>query len=211
MAILEPKQERAKATKARILAAARREFAAHGFTAASTRTIAARAGIHQPQISYHFESKEELWKATVVELHKELAEHLIQFADFSGDPLESLQNLMCSLVDFVVMNPELACIIAQDGTVCSPRLEWLTDTFSRPMFERLSLAFENAAGLEPNIRRRMVLQFTLVGAATMMFARGPAATAITGIEVSDPELVEYQKRVLRGMVAGAVKVFLEDA
>ena len=36
------------------------EFAAHGFEGASTRAIAAAAGTHQPQINYHFESKDDV-------------------------------------------------------------------------------------------------------------------------------------------------------
>ncbi|MEZ5226595.1 MAG: helix-turn-helix domain-containing protein [Acidimicrobiales bacterium] len=39
-----------------LVEAALHEFAAHGFDAASTRAIATRAGTHQPQINYHFES-----------------------------------------------------------------------------------------------------------------------------------------------------------
>ena len=50
---------------AALLDAAAVEFAAHGFEGASTRRIAERAGAHQPQINYHFASKEQLWRATV--------------------------------------------------------------------------------------------------------------------------------------------------
>ena len=39
------------------------EFAAKGFDGASTRSIAERVDAHQPQINYHFDSKEALWTA----------------------------------------------------------------------------------------------------------------------------------------------------
>jgi AcrR family transcriptional regulator len=48
------------------------EFAAHGFEGASTRAIATAAGTHQPQINYHFDSKDELWKAAVDHLFDRL-------------------------------------------------------------------------------------------------------------------------------------------
>ncbi|MCP3854227.1 MAG: helix-turn-helix transcriptional regulator, partial [Actinomycetia bacterium] len=55
------------------------EFAANGFDGASTRAIASRAGAHQPQINYHFESKDELWRLCLERLLGELdvviAEH----------------------------------------------------------------------------------------------------------------------------------------
>ena len=44
-------------TRASLIEAAVHEFAAHGFDGASTRAIAMRAGVHQPQINYHFASK----------------------------------------------------------------------------------------------------------------------------------------------------------
>ncbi|NBR91752.1 MAG: TetR/AcrR family transcriptional regulator, partial [Rhodobacteraceae bacterium] len=44
------------------------EFARNGFAGASTRAIAIRAGAHQPQINYHFSSKEALWRAVVDDL-----------------------------------------------------------------------------------------------------------------------------------------------
>ncbi len=66
------RQARATATRTALLDAALQEFAAHGFEGASTRTIAAAAGTHQPQINYHFDSKEELWKAAVDHLFDRL-------------------------------------------------------------------------------------------------------------------------------------------
>src|SRR5262252_7917561 len=57
----------------RLLDAALLEFGAKGFDAASTRAIARRIGAHQPQINYHFESKEALWTAAVDHLFAELA------------------------------------------------------------------------------------------------------------------------------------------
>jgi TetR/AcrR family transcriptional regulator len=48
-----------------ILESALVEFGAMGFAGASTRSIAERIDAHQPQISYHFESKWSLWCAAV--------------------------------------------------------------------------------------------------------------------------------------------------
>src|SRR5215831_20236505 len=76
------KQEARKARRARsvredirerLLEAALLEFGAKGFDGASTRAIARRIGAHQPQINYHFESKDALWTAAVDHLFAELA------------------------------------------------------------------------------------------------------------------------------------------
>src|SRR5882757_5996217 len=58
-------QERGDITRQALLDSALHEFAAAGFDAASTRAIAARAGVRQGQLTYHFESKDVLWRAAV--------------------------------------------------------------------------------------------------------------------------------------------------
>ena len=52
-----------EATRERIVEAAVHAFAERGFRAASTRDIARRAGTNQGLITYHFRSKDELWRA----------------------------------------------------------------------------------------------------------------------------------------------------
>ena len=60
----------------RLLDAALVEFGAKGFDGASTRAIARRIGAHQPQINYHFDTKEALWTAAVDHLFAELAQKM---------------------------------------------------------------------------------------------------------------------------------------
>ncbi len=45
-------------TRLRIIEAAIESFGEHGFEAASTRDIAARAGVNAPALQYYFENKE---------------------------------------------------------------------------------------------------------------------------------------------------------
>ena len=47
----------------RIVTAAVEAFAEKGFEAASTRDIAQRAGTDQGLVTYHFPSKDQLWRA----------------------------------------------------------------------------------------------------------------------------------------------------
>ena len=52
-------------TRDRIVAAAADLFAERSFDGATTREIAARAGVAQPLLNYHYRSKDELWRAAV--------------------------------------------------------------------------------------------------------------------------------------------------
>jgi AcrR family transcriptional regulator len=56
-------QQRAQSTRSAILEAALAEFAEKGFEAASIRCIAERTGFQHPLITYHYPSKDLLWRA----------------------------------------------------------------------------------------------------------------------------------------------------
>src|ERR1700674_4547748 len=56
-------QQRSIETRASTLNAAIAEFAERGFEGASIRVIADRLGLQHPLITYHFRSKDILWRA----------------------------------------------------------------------------------------------------------------------------------------------------
>src|SRR5664279_3455669 len=75
----------ADATRARIVEAAADRFAEQSFDGATTREIAAHAGVTQPLLNYHYRSKDELWRAAVDSLFESLtgtmAAHLEDLRD----------------------------------------------------------------------------------------------------------------------------------
>lgn len=75
-------------TARRILAAGMRCFAREGFTGATTRMIAAEAGVTLPVIAYHFGNKEGLHRACaheIVEQHRRLLLPLVAEARGAAD------------------------------------------------------------------------------------------------------------------------------
>ncbi|WP_328471542.1 TetR family transcriptional regulator [Actinoplanes sp. NBC_00393] len=77
---VEPRRRDAAATRQALLTAARRRFAADGYTATSVRDIATEAGVNVALISRYFESKEGLFRAclrgTVDELKRSVFEDM---------------------------------------------------------------------------------------------------------------------------------------
>jgi AcrR family transcriptional regulator len=78
-----PRRRDAAATRQLLLDAARRRFAADGYTATSVRDIAAEAGVNVALISRYFESKEGLFRACLRGTVDELKESV-----FHGGPKE---------------------------------------------------------------------------------------------------------------------------
>ena len=97
-----------------LIDAATVEFARNGFAGASTRAIAVRAGAHQPQINYHFSSKEALWRAVVHDLFTQLSSFLEPEGTFE-DPVDEFRQWVLGLVLFSAERPELSRLIMHEA------------------------------------------------------------------------------------------------
>ena len=90
-------------TRERILSAALKEFAAHGFAGARVDAIARRAAINKRMLYHYFGDKEGLFKAV---LRRKISERQKWAESLSGDPAESLQfwfEAACRDADWVRM------------------------------------------------------------------------------------------------------------
>src|SRR5216110_3407095 len=67
-------QQHAQGTRSAILKAAFAEFAEKGFEAASIRSIAERTGFQHPLITYHYPSKDLLWRAVAEDTFERIRE-----------------------------------------------------------------------------------------------------------------------------------------
>src|SRR4030095_6501778 len=99
--------EPAGSTKARILAAAQEVFAVKGFDGASTREIAARAGVNISSLHYHWDSKEALYRAIFERIYQQLSEILAGVIERPRQPLvrhETIRKSMELIFDFYAGN-----------------------------------------------------------------------------------------------------------
>jgi AcrR family transcriptional regulator len=94
---------RGDATRQRILDAAIGMFAQCGFEGASTRQLAAEAGVNQPAIQYHFSSKDGLYRAAIDciadDLRGQMAEVNIKVTAVLDDPAASARRLEAALFE----------------------------------------------------------------------------------------------------------------
>ncbi len=116
------------------------EFGAKGFDGASTRSIAQRVDAHQPQINYHFASKEALWTAAVDHLFDLLGAELddLPLPDATGDPVQlagAFAEAVRRFVRFAAAHPELNQIMVHEATGDSDRLRWMVEHHVRPWYD----------------------------------------------------------------------------
>jgi AcrR family transcriptional regulator len=91
-------------TRQEILKAAEESFAASGFVGATTRQVAARAGVNVATLHYHFGNKERLYRAVLdAVVSGEVAE-----SGRSDSPVERLTAVVESLWDHAWARPALS-------------------------------------------------------------------------------------------------------
>lgn len=183
----------ADATRDRIVAAAVDLFAARSFDGASTREIAARAGVTQPLVNYHFHSKDELWRAAVDRLFDQLDSWLSDRATgLRGvDEVTVAKLVIREFVTFSARHPQLHRIITQESKADSPRMDYLVDRHVRPIYERTTQMFEAlvAAGAVADIPAAH-LYYILTGAGPTMFVLGPECRRLTSLDPTDDAVIE---------------------
>jgi AcrR family transcriptional regulator len=105
---LEKVRESPRSTKARILKAAQEVFAQKGFEGASTREIAALAGVNISSLHYHWESKETLYLATFESIYDQIVE-LVRDSFVKptsrDDARTMIERTMGLTFDFFAANP----------------------------------------------------------------------------------------------------------
>ncbi|MCU1455342.1 MAG: transcriptional regulator [Acidimicrobiales bacterium] len=193
-----------------LLGAALVEFGAKGFDGASTRSIAQRVNAHQPQINYHFASKEALWAAAVDHLFALLGDELADLALPGGpeDPARlasAFAEAVRRFVRFAAAHPELNQIMVHEATEDSDRLRWMVDRHVRPMYEAIRAVWQRlrAAGIGAPIEPAMA-HYVIVGAASLPFVNAPEARLLTGAEPTDRAWVEsYADGLVATLLPGA--------
>ena len=105
----------ASATKARILAAAKKEFATLGLGGARVDEIAERAKANKRMIYHYFGSKEELFKVVMEEAYIDIrtAEQALELANVP--PKEALTRLVSFTWRYYLENPEFIRLVNSEN------------------------------------------------------------------------------------------------
>ncbi|WP_083401836.1 MULTISPECIES: TetR/AcrR family transcriptional regulator [Pseudofrankia] len=117
--------DRSAATRAALVAAGRRLFAAEGFAAVATEAIVAAAGVSRGALYHQFVDKTALFAAVVEAVEADVAARLAsEVADAgSNDPIEAMR-LAASAWLRICVEPEVHRIVLLDGPSVLGWAEW---------------------------------------------------------------------------------------
>lgn len=110
-----PRVRDAEATRARILAAAKREFARNGLGGARVDVIAEKAKANKRMIYHYFGSKEELFQKVLEDAYLDIriAEQKLDLAAL--EPRAALEKLVRFTWDYYLKNPEFITLVNSEN------------------------------------------------------------------------------------------------
>lgn len=111
-----PRQDRGGAARRpEILALAKQVIAEMGYQAASLRDIGDRLGMTAPALYHHFDSKQAILQAIIVDAMDRLSATLLGCLSGPGDPRERLERIIRTHVVFTIENLLDTKIIFEDS------------------------------------------------------------------------------------------------
>jgi AcrR family transcriptional regulator len=110
-----PKTRDPDATRARILAAAKVEFARKGLGGARVDDIAARAKANKRMLYHYFGNKEELFRITLEDAYAGIREAEARLEIEKDEPVTALKRLVQFTWDYYLKNPEFITLVNSEN------------------------------------------------------------------------------------------------
>ena len=198
-------QQRSLETRSAILDAAIAEFAERGFEGASIRAIAERLGLQHPLITYHYRSKDILWRAAAEHAFAQIRAGWDSSAPESSglSPLARLREEYATLFRYTVAFPEFHRFMRQEAFTNSPRLKWVAETVLAPLLERLipQIVAAQKQGLLPEVDP-ILFHYMMVSLTATLSGFGPEMRVTSGLSAENAKVIEAYWRLVDETVFG---------
>jgi TetR/AcrR family transcriptional regulator len=163
-------QTRSIETRRAIMDAALNEFAERGFDGASMRHIGDRAGLEYTLITYHFRTKDALWRAVAEDAFAQIEEKWDKAipADSQMSPADRVREEFRTFLQFTIEHTAFHHFMLRENQVSGPRLAWLLENVLLKTRERIlpQIRAAQADGAlikgDPNLLYYMLIGMTSV-------------------------------------------------
>src|SRR3982074_3889606 len=198
-------QQRSLETRSAILDAAIAEFAERGFEGASIRAIADRLRLQHPLITYHFRTKDILWRAAAEHAFAQIKAGWDISAPENSDlpPLARLREQYATLFRYTVAFPEFHRFMRQEALTNNPRLKWVARTVLAPLLGRLipQIVAAQKQGLLPSVDP-ILFPYIMVRLTATLSGFGPEMHITSGLSAENAKVIEAYWRLVDETVFG---------
>jgi TetR/AcrR family transcriptional regulator len=197
------KDKESLSSKDAILAAARREFAARGFSGARVEAIARAAECNKAMLFYYFSSKEKLYQAVLARALGEIFAEIGRVVSERLTPESFMERFPEIYIRFLARNPDLPRILIFD-LIHNP--ENISRAMVEILHENASFMPERLLGMirawheQGLISEADPLHFMLnvISLSIFSFIGRPMVEAISGFKISDDD--EFYNARIRSVV-----------
>ena len=195
-------QERSIDTTSKIIEAAIEAFSERGYNDSSTHDIAQRAGVNQGLITYHFKSKDALWRTAMDNLFGELRNALaVRMHELREvDVRIYLKLIIREFVRWNAGNQALLRILIEEGKESGERIKWLTLRHIKPVYDAVTDLLRT--GQESGAIRQGAIEniYYHFVASSLVFCLEDEVEISTGINPKSPQFVEQHADCLIDMI-----------
>ena len=107
-------------TRRQILTTARRQFARHGYDAASIRSITRAARANLGGVTYHFGSKQKLYVEVLESVTQPLRARIATAAATRGTPIVRIEAILRAFFTHVALEPDMPALMLRELALDRP-------------------------------------------------------------------------------------------
>jgi TetR/AcrR family transcriptional regulator, regulator of cefoperazone and chloramphenicol sensitivity len=197
-------------TRQRIIDAALKLFGEHGFDGASTRDIAAAAGVNAPALQYYFENKEGLYKACAEHITNDLKarfgpsmQHASNVLKNNGDVdvlIDAYLGMLARTLDTVLLQTHLAKgrLVSRELAGEAPNIasKMLQRRMKQPINKLQLTMLSRIMGTQPNDAITRIRLLTLKGQVLAFYYPPGACLELLGWKDFDDAKVALIKQTV---------------
>jgi AcrR family transcriptional regulator len=192
----------------RILAAAKKEFAAYGLAGARVDRIAAEAGANKRMLYYHIGNKDELYLAVLERAYEAIREEERELDLEHLNPPDAIERLISFTWNYFIRNPEFLALLNTENLARAKHLKRSTKVKSMhsPFVELIRTVVTR--GVEQGDFRIAIdpVQLYISIAALCFFYLSNSATlsVIFGRDLLSPQAKDERLKHVAGLVLAAL-------
>ena len=193
-----PQRRDPAATRGKLLAAARREFASSGLAGARVDEIAARAGVNKQLVYHYFGDKDALYLAVLEWVYEEIRAQERKLNLEGLPPEQAIKKLIESSFDHLAAHPDFIVLLNDEnrGGARHVRGSRKIEAMHSPLLSLVSTILSE--GVKAGVFRKGInpvhLYISIAGLSYFYFSNTPTLSAIFGKDLSSRAARQARRR-----------------
>jgi len=204
-----PQRRNPTATRQKLLAAARREFAASGLAGARVDEIAARAGVNKQLVYHYFGDKDAPYLAVLEWVYEEIRAQERKLNLEGLPPERAIRKLIESSFDHLAAHPDFIVLLNDEnrGGARHVRGSRRLEAMHSPLVSMVDTILKQ--GVRAGTFRRGVnpvhLYISIAGLSYFYFSNTRTLSAIFGTDLGSPAARRARRKHVVDLVLGALR------